>query len=205
MSDPFERWVKVEVEGLKSPQQRSRALAAFAREDIAKERLANDQRLGKKGRPPRITVDGKRGVALGTVKPNGRIEAELNTESTAVRWILRELELLSPTLTGAYERSHTVFADGVEIDPARDLPDAREFVIASDLPYAKKLDPKDGLPARSKQAPKGVYASIAAVAATRFANEADIRFTFRDIPLQKGGTSRNPAIVVRLGGDGVHV
>lgn len=74
-------------------------------------------------------------------------------------------------------------------------------MIASDIPYARKLDPKEGLPARSKQATKGVYATVAAFAATRFPGD-DIRFTFRDMSVRskKGqGTARNPAIIVRPG------
>lgn len=198
MSDPFTREVALIVDDMTSPKKRSAMLASFAREQIAITKSQNEAAIGRTIRKPRVTVDGRRDAALGTVKPDGRIVAEFNAETAAVVWILRELRMISPELTGAYERSHTLFADGVEVPAGESvIPDAREYVIASDLPYARKLDPDDDLPARSKQAPGGVYAAIAAVASTRFEGEASVRFTFRDIPLRTGATMRQPSIVVR--------
>ncbi|MBB3936556.1 hypothetical protein [Aureimonas phyllosphaerae] len=187
------------VDEFASPKARSRMLAGFAREQIEKTQIENETALGRTIRKPRVSVDGKLGAALSTVKPDGTIVAEFNVEAVAVRWILRELELISPTLTGAYRASHTVFADGQELALSADgeIPNAFEYVIVSTLPYAKKLDPKDGLPARSKQAPRGVYAAISAVAAMRFENEATIRFTFREVNVSSGKTLRQPAISVR--------
>ncbi|WP_182422326.1 hypothetical protein [Aureimonas sp. ME7] len=202
MSDPFTRELALLVDEMKSPAVRSRMLASFAREEIAVTKSKNEAAAGRTIGKPKIAVDGRQGAPLGSVKPDGTIVAEFNTESGAVRWILRQLELESPRLTGAYQASHSVYADGrlIQLDAGGDIPDAVEFVIASDVPYAIKLDPKDGLPARSKQAPKGVYQAIAAVAGTRFDGEADIFFTWRDVPMAKGGTHRNPAIVVRPNG-----
>jgi hypothetical protein len=182
-----------------SPKKRSAMLASFAREQIAKVKIENELAISRTIRKPRVTVDGRPGAALGSVKPDGTIVALFNAETNSVRWILRELMDISPQLTGAYKRSHTLFADGVEfdLDGGNELPDAREYVIASDLPYARKLDPDDDLPARSKQAPKGVYAAIAAVAAKRFDGEAAIHFTFRDVPLKNGKAKRQPAIIIR--------
>ncbi|WP_156369147.1 hypothetical protein [Aureimonas sp. Leaf324] len=177
-------------------------LASFAREEIAVTKARNEAAAGRTSGKPKIAVDGRQGAPLGSVKPDGTIVAKFNTEVTALRWILRQLELESPRLTGAYRASHSVYADGrlIQLGSGGDIPDAAEFVIASDVPYGVKLDPKDGLPARSKQAPKGVYAAIAAVATTRFDAEADIFFTFREVPMAKGGLHRNPAIVVRPNG-----
>lgn len=203
MVDPFTREVALIVDDMTSPKKRSAMLATFAREEIAVTKSRNEAAIGRTIRKPRVTVDGRRDAALGTVKPDGTIVAEFNIETNALRWVLRELEQISPTLTGAYQDSHVVYADGVELQLGSndDLPEAAEFVIASDLPYARKLDPQDSLPARSKQAPQGVYAVIAAVAAKRFEGEAAIRFTFRDAPVKGkgggGGEMRQPAIVIR--------
>ena len=198
MSDPFDREIALIVDEFTSPKKRSAMLASFAREEIAIAKSKNEAAIGRTIRKPRVTVDGRQGAALSSVKPDGTIVAEFNAETNALKWILRELELISPTLTGAYKGSHTVYADGqeIELSSAAEPPDAREYVIASNLPYAKKLDPKDGLPARSKQAPDGVYMSISALAAARFDGEADIRFTFREVPTRKGEVMRQPAIIV---------
>jgi hypothetical protein len=202
VSDPFTRELALLVDEMKSPAARSRMLASFAREEIAVTKARNEAAAGRTSGKPKIAVDGRQGAPLGSVKPDGTIVAKFNTEVTALRWILRQLELESPRLTGAYRASHSVYADGrlIQLGSGGDIPDAAEFVIASDVPYGVKLDPKDGLPARSKQAPKGVYAAIAAVATTRFDAEADIFFTFREVPMAKGGLHRNPAIVVRPNG-----
>ncbi|WP_182422298.1 hypothetical protein [Aureimonas sp. ME7] len=197
MSDPFEREIALTLDEFTSPKARSRMLASFAREQIAKTKAENELAIGRTIRPPRVSVDGKPGASIGTVRPDGVVIAEFNIETNAVAWVIRELELGSPKLSGAYRSSHVVFADGVEVSPDKVPTGAAEYVIVSDLPYAKKLDPKDGLPARSKQAPKGVYAAVAAVAARRFDDEATVRFTFREVPLRKGGSARNPAIVIR--------
>ncbi|MBB3934291.1 hypothetical protein [Aureimonas phyllosphaerae] len=202
MSDDFTKGITLIIDEMKSPKARSQMLASFAREEIAITKSKNEAAIGRTIRKPRITVDGRRDAPLGTVKPDGTIVAEFNYETAAVRWILRQLELESPRLTGTYRESHSVYADGrlIQIGSGGDIPDAIEYVLASDVPYATKLDPKDGLPARSKQAPKGVYQAIAAVAATRFDGEADVFFTWRDVPMAKGGSHRNPAIVVRPNG-----
>ncbi|WP_062017782.1 hypothetical protein [Aureimonas sp. AU4] len=197
--DAFSREIALLVDEFASPKARSKMLADFAREQIEVTTIENSQALGRLIAKPRVSVDGRAGAPLGSVRPDGKIVAVWNVETQAVRWILQALEEESPRLSGAYQDSHTVFADGAELrlSSTGDIPDAREYVIASDLPYARKLDPKDGLPARSKQAPRGVYAAVAAVASTRFDGEADIRFMFREVPLEKGGSSRNPAIVIR--------
>ncbi|WP_062216618.1 hypothetical protein [Aureimonas sp. D3] len=199
MDDEFSREVALMVDEMVNPKKRAAMLASFAREEIAVAKSQNEAILQRTIRKPRLTVDGRRDAPLSSVQPDGTIVAEFNAEANVIRWILRALEQESPRLTGAYKESHTVFADGVEMElgSSDEVPDATEFVIASDLPYAIKLDPKDGLPARSKQAPDGVYEGIAAVAAKRFDGEAKVFFTFRDIPMKGGGMHRNPAIVVR--------
>lgn len=116
------------------------------------------------------------------MKPDGTIVAEFHFETNAVRWVLHQLVQVSPEKTGRYEHSHTLFADGVEHSAEGELPDAAEYVIASDIIYAKKLDRWRGLPARSKQAPNGVYEAVAAVGSKRFTGEAEISYAFRDVP-----------------------
>jgi hypothetical protein len=91
----------------------------------------------------------------------------------ALAWINQRLVEASPKLTGRYSKSHVLFADGTECDPASP-PSASEYVFLNLQPYARKIE--RGL---SRQAPEGVYEAVAALAQQRFGRLAKFRFTYR--------------------------
>lgn len=197
MPDAFDRIIAVTVDDLTSPEKRAGHLARFAREEIAKERKEREARLGRTGRPPAVIVDGRKGASLASVKADGTVVAEFNDEIEAVAWVLRQLEIESPRLTGEYEKSHRLFVDGQEWSGSGSVPVAgREYVIASEAAYARKMEPSNPKGPQSDKAKRGVYSAIAAVAGTRFRDEAKITLGWYEIPVKGGGMSRQPAIYI---------
>ena len=163
------------------------AFAAFARESIEEAKKQNQSVLGVVP-PYDIFVDGSKGAALESVRPGGVIVAEFKLLDDVIRFIGAELLRASPSITGHYKRSHIVFADGGQIDPA--VPQttlAREYVFVNSVPYARKIE--RGM---SPQAPHGVYEVTAAAARRKFGRIAKIEFGFRTLT----GGQRQPAIIV---------
>lgn len=203
--EPLDRDIAILVDEALSPAAQSRAVAEFAREQLAAAQTINRRVLGRIP-PHRTFVDGVARSDVDTVKPDGRIVYEFELVDDILIFIGQELRAVSPVRSGRYRESHSLFADGVEVPIGGAIPVAREYVFLSAVAYARKIE---GSPARrplSKQAPKGVYAITAAKAGARFGNLARIRFAFQS-PIggaiaggAAGNTSagRVPAIIVTL-------
>jgi hypothetical protein len=131
-------------------------------------------------------VDGVADAPLERVRPDGRIVFDFELGSGVVEYCLKLLHEASPVLTGAYRNSHTIYADGAEVETAAQAIGAEHVVILSTVPYARKIEGANNRPAQSMKAPKGVYEVTAAMANKRFGNVAAIKFTF-EAPL--GGSS----------------
>lgn len=202
--EPIDRDVKLILRDDLSPAAQSAAFASLARDMIAEGDEINRRVLGRI--PPRKTfVDGSEGTSLDRVKPNGVIVAEWELVGDLLFAIAQELRKVSPVLTGRYQASHTLFADGLEVPVGQEIPQAREYVFLSSEVYAIKIEGVPGRPPQSKQAPKGVY-QITAVK-FRGDNRAKVRFEWRK-PFRGnlvGGRAGNksdgrvPAIVVTIG------
>ncbi len=201
ISGAIDKDISILVSEATSPAERSRIFAQFAREQIAEASQTNTRILG---RVPRSTtyVDGREGAALETVKPDGIIFTEFEIIDNTLKYIADQLEAHSPVLTGRYQKSHTLIADGVEVDPHGVIPSADEYVFINTQPYARKIE--RGF---SSQSPEGVYQVVAALAQRRISNNvAKITYSFRTVIGGRiiGGKAgdrsaqRNPAIVVRI-------
>lgn len=198
---PINRDIELMIKESLSPAAQSREFAQFAGEQIEDAKRTNKTILG---RTPRLTVsvDGKFNAPLASVRPNGVVIAEFELLTDALAWIGEQLVRHSPVKTGRYQRSHTLFADGKEIDVGAQIPDAEEFVFINIVPYARKIERGS-----SSQAPNGVYQAVATLAARRFGNIAKISYGFRTAisGVFVGGaagnksSNRNPAIIVRVG------
>lgn len=156
---------------------RSRQFAAYAREALVEAQEVNRKATGQV--PPHETfVDGRRGAALETVKPDGTIVFEFDLLNDLFEWIGLTLLQHSPVLSGRYQDSHLFFADGVQVLPGEPAPPAAgEYVFLNAQPYSRKIE--RGL---SPQAPAGVYEAVATLANRRFSNVARVRFSFRSLP-----------------------
>lgn len=197
--EPFSRQVQVFLKDLKSPQARSARLAQVAEEGIAEIRAANAAAVGGSGAEPQVTVDGRLGAPLASVRPDGVIVAEFDVLRTVLEWIGEQLLLESPRLTGKYQRSHVMLADGDEVPLDGTIPPAGIYRFVNMQPYARKIEPRTYTTRRrdrsgpigtrrkwatthrtgegqSPQAPDGVYAVVAAVAAKRYGNIAKIEY-----------------------------
>ncbi len=157
----------------------SAALAAYARE-ARDEALAINRAASGRDTPVTTFVDGARSERLETVRPDGVIVFEFDVGSDVVRYCFDMLVAHSPVLTGAYQRSHRIYADGVEVETPEQASGASEVSIVSSVPYARKIE--RGL---SQKAPDGVYQTVATMAAQRFGNQARVRFSYR-APMNAG-------------------
>lgn len=199
--EPIDRDIALILSEDLSPKARSQTLARIAGEQIGEAREINRTVLG---RAPRYTVsvDGKDGASLESVRPDGTIVAEFELFSDVLVWIANQLETHSPRKSGRYIKGHSIFADGVEIEATATVPSAQEYVFINTLPYARKIER-----GQSSQAPDGVYQVVATLARRRFGNIAKISFSYRTVLSGStivGGRAgnrsgeRNPAIVVRM-------
>lgn len=188
--EPLERDLSILFPDTFSPEARSKAFAAFAREALEDAQEQNRQALGSV--PPHETfVDGRRGAPLESVKPDGVIVFEFELVTETFEWVEAMLILHSPQRSGRYAKSHVFLADGVEADPTQ-APPAQEWAFVNRQPYSRKIE--RGL---SPQAPEGVYQVVATMAQQRFGNLVKVRYTFRRlIGGGKGKTDRQPAIVI---------
>lgn len=204
--DPINRDLELLFAQDLSPQARSKQLAAFAGEVIEEAKETNRRVLGVVP-PHTITVDGKEGAPLASVRPDGVVRAEFELVNEALAWINTQLQMHSPVLSGRYAKSHELFADGVDTENPNNPPPAQEYVFLNIQPYARKIE---GIPGvrepQSSQAPDGVYQAVATLARRRFGNVARIDFSYRTaiggavVGGRAGDRSdmRNPAIIVRL-------
>ncbi len=171
---PFERDVLFDLSGL-SPEEQSAALAEFARQEIDAAAAQNKAAIGHSV-DYETFVDGVKSDRFEIVAPNGIIVAEFDLGSDLIQWIVEQILKHAPYLTGRFRKSIRIFADGVEVDSWSDIPEGvEEIVITSVVPYARKIE--EG---KSTQAPDGVFEAVAAMAAARYGNQANIRFTYRE-------------------------
>jgi hypothetical protein len=195
---PIERDIQFLLDDLISPEQRSKTLAEFARDEIEQAKAINRQALGREP-PSRIFVDGRESDALESVQPNGVIVCDFQLIGEVLFYIDEQLRIHSPVGTesrpghpGLYKRSHLLFADGRQVIldgvDIGSFPQADEYVFVNAVPYARKIERGS-----SSQAPDGVYQAVAALAQRKFRNVVRITFTFRGITRGE----RNPAISVR--------
>lgn len=204
--EPINRDVELIFAQDLSPKARSVMLAEVAGEMIDEAKETNRKVLGVVP-PLTITVDGREGAPLASVKPDGIIRGEFELINEALAWINTQLQIHSPVKSGRYAKSHELFADGVDTENPNDAPPAEEYVFINIQPYARKIE---GIPGvrepQSSQAPDGVYQAVALLAQRRFGNVAKITFSYRTaiggglVGGRAGNRSslRNPAIIVRM-------
>ncbi|HVI28864.1 hypothetical protein [Hansschlegelia sp.] len=155
--------------------------------------------------PYQQVVDGRQGAALESVDPDrGRILFLFHVASNELFvWIADMLVRHAPRLTGRYADSFRLFAGGRQIEVGEALPKADEYAFLNVQPYAGRLER-----GWSGQAPDGVLQAVAALAKVRYADVAQVRFTYRHFsefglapkPTTRAekASNRTPAIMVSL-------
>jgi hypothetical protein len=172
--------LQVIVSNMLSPQERSEAVAKFARGQIADADSTNTMVLGRLP-VKKVTVDGRLNGALESVNPDdGFIVAEWELTTSVLQWIGKTLIERSPVVSGKYRDSHTLFADGTEVLLTDKIPPANEYTFLNPLPYARKIEigkTKEGR-AFVVQVPNMIYERTAEDAKARFGNAAVIKFVY---------------------------
>ena len=140
MSD-FVRSVRMFANSNLSPQARSAALAAFAREDVA--RLIQARRASP---VYTVWVDGREGAPPETVRPDGRIVYRFNGIAEATAFALAYCVARSPVginskAPGTYRKSWVVLVDGREWTRLlTEIPAGAEALVVNTQPYHRKID-----------------------------------------------------------------
>lgn len=194
--DPIALDLRVKVDEAASVPAQQRAIARFAKAEIDKVDSANARALGRRVAHT-VTVDGRKGGQLESVRPNGGvIIAEWDLFFEVLPWVAKTLRERSPRISGKYVRGHKVFADGAEIADLTKPPPAKEYTFLNVVPYARKIEIGKTQSGRAFviQVPNRIYEGVARDSRARFGRLADISFTYR----QSVGASRTaPAIIVR--------
>lgn len=180
--DPVEKDIAAMIRADLSPQMQQKEAAAFARAGIDEAKATNRQILGRDP-PLTITVDGRKGAPLESVKPDGgTIIAEFELMEDVLRWIADELVRRSPVTSGAYQKGHTLFVDGTEVPLGGQIPIGEEYVFINLVPYARRIEVGKTKSGRDFliQVPNHIYERTAKDAKRRFGNQADIQFAFRE-------------------------
>lgn len=174
-------WLTSVVDRRLSPEARRKAIATHA---TVKLKDAEDKNLAALGRVPdhERFVDGRKGAALTSVNPDhGTVVFRFELLLDVVAWVMSELRLRSPVLSGAYRQGHRLFVDGREIPADGDLPPAEEYSISNTVPYARRLEIGKTRSGRDFliSVPNRIYERTAKDARARFGNVAKIGFTYR--------------------------
>ncbi len=173
--DPIAKDVELFFAESLGPEGRSKALAAFAREQLAAAQKTNAAAIGRQ--PQHDTyVDGVKGGTEESVRPDGTIIYEFELVTDVIDWIQEQLIRHSPVRSGRFQKSHLLFADGVEVQFGAKIPAATVYVFVNSQPYARKIE--RGL---SSQAPEGVFEVVAVLGQRRFGNIATVRFAFESL------------------------
>lgn len=211
--DPVEKDIAAMISRDLSVHEQQKAAADFARQGIDEARAKNRQIMGRDP-PLTISVDGRIGGSLESVRPNGGvIIAEFELIEGVLQFIGDELVKRSPVVSGAYRSGHTLFVDGLEVTLGGRIPFGEEYVFANSVPYARKIEVGKTESGRAFviQVPNRIYERVARDARSQFRDVADIKFAFREFvgayrlrrsvgrrhDRQSGSPVQSPAIIVR--------
>lgn len=133
--------------------------------------------------PKALTVDGESVSRFRSVPLTSVARVDWQNDYDIVSWIWQKLHDLSPVKTGRYRASHVLMCDGEIVDgPSPAIAAEDQWTFVSPVVYARKIEGTAAAgggrrPPQSPQAPEGVYAVVAALAAERFRN-VSIKFTY---------------------------
>lgn len=160
-----------------SPAGQSRAIADYARTEIARADDKNKRILGRV--PPRvITVDGRKGGQLEDVRPKGgSIITEWEIVSDVLVWIGDTLRDRSPFVSGEFREGWMLLADGQVVEQGGQIPPADVYTFVNVVPYARKIEVGKTTSGRDFviQVPNRIAERTAKDATARFGNIAKIR------------------------------
>lgn len=179
---PIRRDLELAISSWLGPEARAGMLADAAR-DILRDTDAKNDSVAGQHVPYQTFVDGTKTETIERVHAEGVIVRTYDLMPLVLMEIGSLLWTHSPFLTGRYQKSHRLLADGDEIAKVTEgwslpaLPaGVREFVFIPTVEYARPIER-----GWSKKAPDGVYQVIAAMAKTSFGKFAKISFGYREL------------------------
>lgn len=135
------------------------------------------------------TVDGRRGAALESVKPGGKIVFTFDYLAEVADYTLAQLIALSPfrdKRAGAvpsthYREAHRIFVNESEVDDLTTVKRGDEVAFVNMQPYSRKIDLISATTGKrlSAQAPDGVYSVVAGIVGRRYGNVAKVTYELR--------------------------
>lgn len=136
-------------------------------------------------------VDGRRGAPEDTVKPFGVISYTFQYWTEIIRAAMEFAAMESPVLTGLYQDSWYVMADGNPVDDqwwraGFTLPEATEYTIVNDQPYHRVIEV--GKRGKKFRAGHKIVQRMGVMMNARFGNS--IRAEVRFLDLRQGGSGR---------------
>lgn len=173
------------LDALIGADTRARILSEVAADALRQADAANRAAIGV-ATDAVTKVDGAATDDLSRVRPEGTIDRLYDVTPAVLAQIGDWLWQHSPVKTGRYQRSHRLLADGSEIAAVSGsdwrlpeaVPGAKQFAFVSTASYAPLIEPHDGAPGESHQAPDGVYQVIASLAQEQFGELAAISFGY---------------------------
>jgi hypothetical protein len=181
--DPIERITAVDVRNDISLPDQKASVTQFVQAGIDEAKATNQSVLGRV--PPfTVTVDGNEGAPIGSVNPDGgTIIVEFELVGDVLQWIAQTLLDRSPVVSGDYRRGHTLFADGVEVDPLGIVPQASQYIFVNTVPYARKIEVGKTESGRDFviQVQNRIYERTAADAKAKYGNLANIKFSYQAV------------------------
>lgn len=184
---PVERIIRAKIDARLSPQERSKAVARFARVKLDEAQEVNRRVLGRVPEHEQI-VNGRRGASLESAHPDrGTIIFRFDLVSDVIAWIMQALVDRSPVGpaggAGTYREAHRLFADGREVDLGGEVPPAEEYSFTNYLSYSRRLEIGKTKAGRDflVSVPNRIYERTAKDARARFGNLAKVGFTYRGV------------------------
>lgn len=155
-----------------SPAAQSKAFARLARMQRDEAIVHNEAVLGREV-TYETAVNGRLGASEDTVTLPGVISYEFEVGTNIVAEVVALLKQHAPVRSGRYQKSISVFADGIEVDEDAVPPAFEEVIILSMVAYARKIER-----GRSKQAPNGVFQVAAEMMNRKYSRVAQIKFSY---------------------------
>jgi hypothetical protein len=181
--DPVEKFTEVDVRNDISLPEQKASVAAYVQAGIDEAKNTNRLVLGRV--PPfTVTVDGREGAPLDSVNPDGgSIIVEFELVGDVLTWIAQTLVDRSPRVSGDYIHGHTLYADGIEVDPFSVIPSASVYVFTNSVPYSRKIEIGKTEAGRNFviQVENRIYQRTADDAKSKYGNIAKIRFTYQPL------------------------
>lgn len=195
--DAFDRELQLATADLE-PEQISKALAVFARQELQKAQSAGASKVYD------LYVNGRAAVSEDQVVAPGPIIYEFALWEPVITFVLDRLRQRSPSRSGRFRNSFIVLADQVLVSNFDAIAGRSEVVITNFQPYVRKAET-----GRLGTKPRAIFDGAKRDAARRFGNEgrntpAAFQFETKWLDIRAGVHPQMPYVLKRDGSRSRH-